>query len=68
MLIREGALPAGTVQPKGRSLHGLLRDGEDAYVHAVLMRTGWVVAIVAPEQRLLALALPRIGLLLGLGA
>ena len=49
-----------------RTMDGLLRDGEDAYVHAVLMRTGWVVAIVAPEQRLLAPALPRIGLLLGL--
>ena len=63
--IRGGAAQPG--QPgQMRTMDGLLRDGEDAYVHAVLMRTGWVVAIVAPEQRLLAPALPRIGLLLGL--
>lgn len=63
--IRGGAAQPG--QPgEMRTMHGLLRDGEDAYVHAVLMRTGWVVAIVAPEQRLLAPALPRVGLLLGL--
>lgn len=68
MLIREGALPAGTVRAKGRSLRGLLRDGDDAYVSAVVMRNGWVVAVVAPEQRLFALVLPRLGLLLGLGA
>ena len=49
-----------------RTLGGLLRDGEDAYVRAVSMRTGWIVAIIAPEQRLLAPALPRVGLLLGL--
>ncbi|MEF9977262.1 MAG: diguanylate cyclase [Thermomonas sp.] len=63
--IRGGAAMPG--QPgQMRTLAGLLRDGEDAYVHAVAMRNGWVVAIVAPEQRLLAPALPRVGLLLGL--
>lgn len=67
-LIREGAVPAGTVQARGRSLRGLLRDGDDAYVSAVVMRNGWVVAVVAPEQRLFALVLPRLGLLLGLAA
>ena len=63
--IRGGAAQPG--QPgEMRTLGGLLRDGEDAYVHAVAMRTGWIVAIIAPEQRLLAPALPRVGLLLGL--
>lgn len=63
--IRAGAAQPG--QPgQMRTMDGLLRDGEEAYVHAVLMRTGWAVAIVAPEQRLLAPALPRVGLLLGL--
>lgn len=63
--LRDGAAQPG--QPgEMRTLNGLLRDGEDAYVHAVAMRTGWTVAIVAPVQRLLAPALPRVGLLLGL--
>ncbi|HSD17706.1 MAG TPA: diguanylate cyclase [Thermomonas sp.] len=63
--IRAGAAQPG--QPgRMRTLQGLLRDGEDAHVHAVAMRSGWVVAIVAPARRLLAPALPRIGLLLGL--
>lgn len=63
--IRAGAAQPG--QPgQMRTVAGLLRDREDAYVHAVLMNTGWVVVVVAPEQRLLAPALPRVGLLLGL--
>jgi diguanylate cyclase (GGDEF)-like protein len=66
MVIRDGAGAPGTVAAKGRSLHGLLRDGDDAYVNAVRMRNGWVVAIIAPEQRLVELVLPRLGLLLGL--
>ena len=66
MVIRDIAVPPGTVATKGRSLHGLLRDGDDAYVNAVRMRNGWVVAIVAPEQRLIELVLPRLGLLLAL--
>ena len=49
-----------------RGMAGLLRDGGDAYVSAVAMRTGWVVAVIAPGQRLLASAWPRLGLLLGL--
>ena len=63
--IRRGAARPG--QPgQMRTRGGLLRNGEDAYVHAVVMRTGWVVAIIAPEQHLLAPALPRVGLLFGL--
>lgn len=67
MLIRDMAGPAGTVAVEARSLHGLLRDGEDAYVNAVRMRNGWVVAVVAPEERLIELVMPRLGLLLALG-
>jgi diguanylate cyclase (GGDEF)-like protein len=44
----------------------LLADGGHAYVNAMRMRTGWVVAVVAPRQRLLAPSLPRLGLMLGL--
>ena len=29
----------------------MLRDGGDAYVNAVRMQNGWVVAVIAPEQR-----------------
>ncbi len=61
---RSAAQPgqAGTM----RGMAGLLRDDGDAYVSAVAMRTGWVVAVIAPGQRLLASAWPRLGLLLGL--
>lgn len=65
--VREGATPLGQAGDV-RVLAGLLRDGDDAYVNAVAMRTGWVVAVVAPEQRLVAPALPRLGLLVGLVA
>ena len=37
-----------------------------AMSRAVTMRTGWVLAVIAPEQRLVAPALPRLGLMLGL--
>ena len=67
MLIRDGAVPANTVAASGRSLGGLLRDAGNGYVNAVRMRNGWVVAVVAPEQRLFSLVLPRLGLLMGLG-
>lgn len=63
--IRRGAAKPGAVGSM-RTVAGLLRDGDDAYVSAVALRAGWVVAVVAPEQRLLAPALPRFGLLLGL--
>lgn len=66
MLIRDGATPLLGIAGNGRSLRGVLRDGGDAYVNAVRMRNGWVVAVIAPEQRLLALVLPRLSLLLGL--
>lgn len=65
--IREGATPLAQAGDM-RVMAGLLRDGDDAYVNAVAMRNGWVVAVVAPEQRLVAPALPRLGLLVGLVA
>ena len=63
--IRRGAAQPGQAGTL-RGMAGLLRDGGDAYVSAVAMRTGWVVAVIAPGQRLLASAWPRLGLLLGL--
>ena len=63
--IRRGAAQPGQAGTM-RGMAGLLRDDGDAYVSAVAMRTGWVVAVIAPGQRLLASAWPRLGLLLGL--
>lgn len=67
MVIRDAAVPPGTFAGSGRSLRGLLRNGDKGYVNAVRMRNGWVVAVVAPEQHLRASLLPRLGLFLGLG-
>lgn len=47
-------------------LTGLLKSDASAYVKAVRMRNGWVLALVAPQQQMLAPLLPRILLLLGL--
>ena len=61
--LRAAAVPAsqaGHVQ----HLSGLLVEDGDAYLNAVRMRAGWVVAVVAPEQRLLAPYVSRLGLLL----
>ncbi len=63
--LRKSAAPAGQIG-RARVLSGLLRDGDAAYVNAVAMRTGWVLAVIAPKQRLVAPALPRLGLMLGL--
>ena len=63
--IHGGAATAGQIA-QARILPGLLAGGKRAYVDAVRMRTGWTVAVIAPEQRLLALSLSRLGLLLGL--
>lgn len=63
--IRDGASALGQIA-RARILPGLLAGDERAYVDAVRMRTGWTVAVIAPEQRLLASSLPRLGLLLGL--
>ena len=63
--IRRGAAQPGQAGTM-RGMAGLLRDGRDAHASAVAMRTGWVVAVIAPGQRLLASAWPRLGLLLGL--
>ena len=63
--IRDGASASGQIA-RARILPGLLAGDERAYVDAVRMRTGWTVAVIAPEQRLLASSLPRLGLLLGL--
>lgn len=63
--IRDGASASGQIA-RARILPGLLAGDERAYVDAVRMRTGWTVAVIAPEQRLLTSSLPRLGLLLGL--
>jgi diguanylate cyclase (GGDEF)-like protein len=63
--IHDGAAASGQIA-RARILPGLLAGDERAYVDAVRMQTGWTVAVIAPEQRLLALSLPRLGLLLGL--
>ena len=49
-----------------QQVSGLLRDGRDAYVSSVFMHTGWMVTVIAPQPSLMASALPRLGLLLGL--
>ncbi len=53
--------PAREVQ-----LRGLLKDDAPAYTEAVRMRNGWVLALVAPRQQMLAPLLPRILLLVAL--
>ena len=63
--IRRFAASPGVIA-NARVISGLMRDSDDAYVGAVTMRTGWVLAVIAPEQRLVAPALPRLGLMLGL--
>lgn len=63
---RAAASPGHPVQ--GRLMDGLLRDGGKAYVDAVVMRNGWTLALVAPRSLLLAPILPRLLLLIGLGA
>lgn len=47
-------------------LRGLLKDGAPAYVEAVRMRNGWVLALVAPRARLIAPLWPRMLLLAAL--
>ena len=49
-----------------RLVPGVLRDGGSGYVDAVNMRSGWLVAVIAPRQRLDAPAWPRLLLMLGL--
>jgi len=44
-------------------LRGLLQDDAPAYVEAVRMRNGWLLALVAPRERLMAPLRPRIALL-----
>ena len=63
--IHDGAMASGQIA-QARILPGLLAGDDRAYVDAVRMRTGWTVAVIAPGQRLLALSLPRLGLMLGL--
>ena len=63
--IRDGATTSGQI-PQARILPGLLAGDERAYVDAVRMRAGWTVAVIAPEQRLLAPNKSRVELLLGL--
>ena len=63
--IRAGAAEPGQVV-QARILPGLMAGDERAYVDAERMRTGWTVAVIGPEQRLLALSMSRLGLMLGL--
>jgi len=63
--IRREATPLGRIG-RSRRLVDALREGGDAYVHAVSLPTGWIVAVVAPAPRMLAPSLARVGLLLGL--
>jgi diguanylate cyclase (GGDEF)-like protein len=63
--IRRHAAAPGQVG-KAQVFEGLLPGGGRAYVNAVRMQPGWVVAVIAPEQRLLTLSLPRFGLMFGL--
>ncbi|MFT4180177.1 MAG: GGDEF domain-containing protein [Thermomonas sp.] len=63
--LRRGAAEPGQ-QGRERLLAGLVQGEGKAYAHAVRMRNGWVVAVIAPEQRLLAASQSRLGLLLGL--
>ena len=64
-VLRRKAAPAGQVGPM-QQVSGLLRDGRDAYVSSVFMHTGWMVTVIAPQPSLMASALPRLALLLGL--
>jgi diguanylate cyclase (GGDEF)-like protein len=61
---RAAAAPGESVSPQ--VVRDVLADGGRSYVDAVRMRTGWVVAVAAPKQNLLAPSLPRLGLMLGL--
>jgi diguanylate cyclase (GGDEF)-like protein len=63
--IRRDAAPPGQAG-QVRIRRGLLSAGGRAYIDAVRMRTGWVVAVVSPVRGLLAPSLPRLGLMLGL--
>lgn len=63
--LRAGAQPA-TSQGQVQEIDGLLREEGGAYVEVVAMRNGWVLALVAPKQNLLAPFLTRLGLLLAL--
>lgn len=63
--IRAAAVPPGEQAPP-RIMDGVLRSGGSAYLNAVAMRSGWVVAVIAPRQRVTAPAWPRLLMLLGL--
>lgn len=47
-------------------LRGLLKGDDPAYIEAVRMRNGWVLALVAPRAQLLTPLWPRIALLVAL--
>ena len=63
--LRAGARLA-TSQGQVHEVDGLLREPGSAYVEVVAMRNGWVLALVAPKQSLLAPFLSRFGLLAAL--
>ena len=63
--IRELAHPSG--EPGDiRVMDGLLREDGQAYVDAVAMRNGWMLVLVAPQQRLLRPLLSRLWMLAAL--
>ena len=63
--IRASARPAAS-SGRMHEMEGLLQDPGSAFVQAVLMRNGWVAALVAPKQNLLDPFVPRLGLLAAL--
>ena len=63
--VRRAASPPGQPGPTA-TLDQVMRGGGAAYVNAVAMRSGWVLAVVAPARRLQAPAWPRFVLMLAL--
>lgn len=62
-----GRVAATADQPAREiELRGLLKDDSPAFAKAVRMRSGWMLALIAPRARLLAPLPPRILLLSGL--
>lgn len=64
-IIHAGALPASEAG-RIRIMDDLLKRDGKAYVDAVLMRNGWVAALVTPRESLFAPFLRQLGLVLGL--
>lgn len=63
--LRQQASPPG-VAGVSRTMRGLLDDDGQAFVNAVTLRSGWMLALVTPIRRVEAPAWPRLLLMLGL--